>query len=54
MRQLRRHLAKDTFEPLLAKAAKLTDRNGGYLRIIKLSGTRRGDDTQMALVQFVD
>lgn len=34
-------------------AAKIGDRPGGYLRVIKL-GTRLGDASQMAFIEFVD
>ncbi len=34
-------------------AAKVGDRPGGYLRIIKL-GNRLGDNAEMAMVEFVD
>jgi large subunit ribosomal protein L17 len=34
-------------------APKISDRNGGYLRILKL-GPRQGDATEMAFVELVD
>ncbi|MCR5705914.1 MAG: 50S ribosomal protein L17 [Acholeplasmatales bacterium] len=34
-------------------APKFASRNGGYTRVIK-TGVRRGDATQMAIIQFVD
>jgi large subunit ribosomal protein L17 len=34
-------------------AAKVKDRNGGYLRIIK-SGYRQGDNAPLAYIEFVD
>lgn len=35
-------------------AEKISDRPGGYTRIIKLSGNRLGDNAQMALIELVD
>lgn len=41
-------------EKLFAEIApKVRDRNGGYLRIIK-TGFRKGDNAQMALIEFLD
>lgn len=34
-------------------SAKVAERNGGYLRIIKI-GNRTGDNAEMALIEFVD
>ena len=34
-------------------APKFANRNGGYTRVIK-TGVRRGDATQMAIIQFVE
>lgn len=35
-------------------APRFKSRNGGYTRVLKLSGTRYGDGAQQAIVEFVD
>ena len=35
-------------------APKFKERNGGYTRIMRLSDTRIGDNTEMAYISFVD
>lgn len=35
-------------------AGRITDRPGGYTRIIKLGGTRLGDNAEMCLMELVD
>lgn len=35
-------------------APLFADRNGGYTRIYKLDKRRRGDDAQMAIIEFVE
>jgi large subunit ribosomal protein L17 len=35
-------------------ASKVTDRKGGYTRIIKLAETRLGDNAQVCLIELVD
>ena len=35
-------------------AERFKSRNGGYTRVLKLSGTRVGDAAQMAVIEFVD
>ncbi|MEN3026238.1 MAG: 50S ribosomal protein L17 [Chlorobiota bacterium] len=37
-----------------AVAPKVIDRPGGYTRIIKLGGYRRGDGSRMAMIELVD
>lgn len=45
--------------PVVAKlfgvlAERFKDRHGGYTRILKVSGTRRGDSAEMAILELVD
>ena len=35
-------------------APRYADRNGGYTRILKLAERRRGDGTQMCIIELVD
>lgn len=45
---------KHTINELFRKIApKISDRNGGYLRIIKI-GFRKGDGAEIALIELVD
>ena len=52
LRLIRRELAADVLEPLFEKAKLLIQRPGGYTRILKAED-RRGDNTQMALIQIL-
>lgn len=57
---LRRQLLRDLHDPKLVKklfeeiAPKYANRAGGYTRVLKLAERRRGDGTQLALVELVD
>lgn len=53
IRLIRKELAADVIDPLMEKAKLLADRNGGYTRIIKTT-KRRGDNTQMSVIQILD
>ncbi|MFA7201857.1 MAG: 50S ribosomal protein L17 [Candidatus Paceibacterota bacterium] len=35
-------------------APKYTQRAGGYMRITKISGSRKGDNSTMAILEFID
>lgn len=56
----RRLVLRDLHDPKLAKklfddiAPKYAGRSGGYTRVLKLAEFRRGDGTQLALVELVD
>lgn len=53
MRIIRRTLAESVTKKLFNEvAAKYTDRNGGYTRVVKL-GQRRSDGSKMAQIEFV-
>ncbi|WP_027892163.1 bL17 family ribosomal protein [Calidithermus chliarophilus] len=57
---LRRLLLRDLHDPKLVRklfdeiAPKYASRPGGYTRVLKLAERRRGDGTQLALVELVD
>jgi len=53
LRLIRKELAADVLSLLIERAALLKDRPGGYTRIIK-TNTRRGDGTQMSVIQILD
>lgn len=48
-----RDLSPDILSHVLEKAGSLLNRDGGFTRILKLAGTRRGDNTQMAFIQIL-
>ncbi|MER3484012.1 MAG: 50S ribosomal protein L17 [Meiothermus sp.] len=56
----RRLVLRDLHDPKLVKkvfeeiAPKYAGRPGGYTRVLKLAERRRGDGTQLALVELVD
>lgn len=56
----RRLVLRDLHDPKLARklldeiAPKYATRSGGYTRVLKLAERRRGDGTQLALVELVD
>lgn len=46
---------KESVQTLFSEvAAKIADRPGGYTRIIKLAGTRLGDNAEMCFIELVD
>lgn len=46
---------KESVKTLFAEvASKISDRPGGYTRIIKLADTRLGDNAEMCLIELVD
>ena len=46
---------KESIKELFGEvAAKIGDRPGGYTRIIKLSATRLGDNSEMCIIELVD
>lgn len=46
---------KESVQTLFGEvASKIADRPGGYTRIIKLAGTRLGDNAEMCLIELVD
>ncbi|MDJ0626278.1 MAG: 50S ribosomal protein L17 [Candidatus Caenarcaniphilales bacterium] len=53
IRLIRKDLASDIVSSLLDRAKPLADRQGGYTRIIKTI-KRRGDSTQMSIIQILD
>jgi large subunit ribosomal protein L17 len=46
---------KESVQTLFSEvASKIADRPGGYTRIIKLAGTRLGDNAEMCFIELVD
>jgi len=46
---------KESVQTLFGEvASKIADRPGGYTRIIKLAGTRLGDNAEMCFIELVD
>jgi large subunit ribosomal protein L17 len=46
---------KESVQELFGEvASKIADRPGGYTRIIKLAGTRLGDNAEMCFIELVD
>jgi large subunit ribosomal protein L17 len=46
---------KESVKSLFSEVvSKVNDRPGGYTRIIKLAGTRLGDNAEMCLIELVD
>jgi large subunit ribosomal protein L17 len=46
---------KDSVSTLFGEvASRISERPGGYTRIIKLSGTRLGDNAEMCMMELVD
>jgi large subunit ribosomal protein L17 len=46
---------KESLQTLFGEvASKISDRPGGYTRIIKLAGTRLGDNAEMCFIELVD
>ncbi len=46
---------KESVQTLFGEvASKISDRPGGYTRIIKLAGTRLGDNAEMCFIELVD
>ncbi len=54
IRLIVRDLSPDMSAMVLTKAEPIKDRQGGYTRILKLANTRRGDNTQMAMIQLLN
>jgi len=51
-RYLRRGFSEEITHRMLEKAAALTDRRGGYTRIMKI-GPRKSDGARMAIIELV-
>jgi len=53
LRLIRKELSPDIIKLLINKVDVLLNRAGGYTRILK-QGFRRGDNTQMSIIQILD
>ena len=54
IRQVAANISPRIITQILSRAEQLNDREGGYVRLLRVNKERRGDQSTMAVVQLLD